>query len=54
MVVVSRYNTGGDESDILKNKMGITDVKELQYTEAVLLRDAYDHFFKLLRTSPLL
>ena len=29
MVVVSRYSSGGDESDILKNKMGITDVEEL-------------------------
>ncbi len=47
MVVVSRYSTGGDESDILKNKMGISDIEELQYTEAVLLRDAYDHFFRL-------
>lgn len=53
MVVVSRYDTGGDESDILRNKMGITDIKELEYTEAVLLRDAYDHFFELLRTRKL-
>lgn len=53
MVVVSRYSAGGDESDILKNKMGITDIKELQYTEAVLLRDAYDHFFRLLREGKL-
>lgn len=53
MVVVSRYSAGGDESDILKNKLGITDPQELQQTEAVLLRDAYDHFLKLLKENKL-
>lgn len=48
MVVVSRYSTGGDESDISKNKLGITDLKVLGNAETVLLRDAYGHFFKLL------
>lgn len=27
MVEPSRYNVGGDEADILKNKLGITDRK---------------------------
>ncbi|MEK9166747.1 MAG: Fic family protein [Patescibacteria group bacterium] len=48
MVVVSRYNVGVDESDILKNKLGITDQNELVDAETILLRDTYDHFLKLL------
>lgn len=53
MVVVSRYSAGGDESDILNNKLGIIDPQELQQTEALLLRDAYDHFLKLLKENKL-
>lgn len=53
MAGVSRYSTGGDESDLFKNKLGITDIKELQYTEAVLLRDAYDCFLVLLNQGKL-
>ena len=41
MVVVSRYDTDGDESDITKNKLGIADIKELGNAETVLLRDTY-------------
>lgn len=53
MVVGSRYNTGGDESDVSKNKLGITDPKALGNVETVLLRDAYSHFFKLLHEAKL-
>ncbi len=48
MVAASRYNVGGDEADITKNRLGITDLKELGDTETVLLTDAYDYFFCLL------
>lgn len=44
----SRYSTGGDEGDILKNKLGIKGVKELEDAETVLLTDAYAHFLELL------
>lgn len=48
MVEPSRYNVGGDEADILKNKLGITDRKTLEDTETVLLSDTYKHFFEKL------
>lgn len=53
MVVVSRYNVGGDEGDVTQNKLGITDLKELGDAETVLLTDAYDHFLMLLRQRKL-
>lgn len=46
MVEPSRYNVGGDEENILKNKLGIKDVKTLEDTETLLLSDAYEHFFE--------
>ena len=48
MAGVSRYNAGGDEADILKNKLGIKDPKELEDLETLLLTDAYEHFLQLL------
>lgn len=48
MVEPSRYNVGGDEADILKNNLGITDRKTLEDTETVLLADTYKHFFEKL------
>lgn len=53
MAEPSRYNVGGDEADVTKNKLGITDPKELGDAETVLLTDAYDHFLKLLRNGKL-
>ncbi len=53
MVVGSRYSTGGDEADVTKNKLGITDLKVLGNAETVLLSDAYKHFFKLLHEAKL-
>ncbi len=53
MVAASRYNVGGDEADITKNKLGITDPKELGDAETVLLADTYDHFLGLLRQGKL-
>ncbi|MFA5842098.1 MAG: Fic family protein [Candidatus Gracilibacteria bacterium] len=53
MGVVSRYNVGGDEADILKNKLGITNPKELEDAETVLLTDSYDYFLKLLEQGKL-
>jgi len=49
MAAVSRYNVDGDEADVTKNKLGITDPKELEDAETVLLTDAYDHFFTLMK-----
>ena len=54
MVVVSRYSAGGDEADIFKNKLGITDLKELQDAETVLLTDAYDHYLELFESGKLM
>lgn len=53
MVAASRYNVGGDEADVTKNKLGITDPKELGDAETVLLTDAYDHFLELLKEGKL-
>lgn len=53
MVGVSRYNTGGEESDILKNKLEIKDPKELEDLETLLLTDAYEHFLQLLNENKL-
>ncbi len=48
MAEPSRYNVGGDEGNILKNKLGITDLKTLEDTETLLLSDAYKYFFEKL------
>lgn len=48
MVELSRYNVGGDEADILKNKLNITDRKTLADIETLLLSDTYKHFFEKL------
>jgi cell filamentation protein len=53
MVGLSRYDAGGDEADILKNKLGTKDVKELEDFETLLLTDAYDHFLRLLEEKKL-
>lgn len=53
MVAASRYNACGDEADITKNKLGITDLKELEDAETVLLADAYDYFYDLLNNGEL-
>lgn len=49
----SRYSVFGDEGEILKNNLGITDQKVLEDTETLLLKDAYIHFFSLLRAGKL-
>ncbi|MBI4994390.1 Fic family protein [Candidatus Peregrinibacteria bacterium] len=49
----SRYNVAGDESGILKNKLGITDSKALGDTETLLLKDTYVYFFSLLQKEKL-
>ena len=53
MAEPSRYNVSGDETGILKNKLGITDQKALEDTETLLLKDTYLHFFSLLKTEKL-
>ncbi|MBU1019233.1 MAG: Fic family protein [Patescibacteria group bacterium] len=53
MVEPSRYDIGGDEGDILKNKLGITDQKTLEDTETLLLVDAYELFFDKLEGEEL-
>lgn len=53
MVGVSRYDAGGDEADVLKNKLGLKTLKELGDAETVLLRDAYDHFLELFHAGKL-
>ena len=53
MVAASRYNAGGDEADVTKNKLGIIDPQELGDAETVLLTDSYDHFGALLRKGKL-
>ncbi|MBT6068129.1 hypothetical protein HOG48_00055 [Candidatus Peregrinibacteria bacterium] len=53
MVAASRYNVGGNEADVMKNKLDITDPKELGDAETVLLTDAYDHFLELLKNGKL-
>lgn len=47
----SRYNVGGDEGKILKNKLGITNPKTLEDTETLLLKDTYVYFFSLLQSK---
>ena len=51
MAEPSRYSVGGDEENILKNKLGIADIKTLEDTEILLLSDAYKHFFKKLELN---
>lgn len=53
MVGHSRYNVGGDESDITKNKLNITNQKTLEDTEIILLSDTYSCFFTLLKKKEL-
>lgn len=53
MAGASRYNAEGDEADILKNKLGIKDPKELEDLETLLLTDAYEHFLQLLSENKL-
>lgn len=49
----SRYNVSGDEAEILKNKLGITDQKVLEDTETLLLKDTYVYFFSLFQKGKL-
>jgi len=49
----SRYNVAGNEGGILKNKLGITDLKSLGDTETLLLKDTYVYFFSLLQKGKL-
>lgn len=53
MAGVSRYNAGGDETDIQKNKLGVKNAKELEDLETALLTDSYDHFIELLSRNKL-
>ncbi|MBI5413447.1 hypothetical protein HZA42_03830 [Candidatus Peregrinibacteria bacterium] len=53
MAEPSRYNVSGNEGEILKNKLGITDQKALEDTETLLLKDTYVHFFSLLQGGKL-
>jgi len=45
MAGASRYNVGGDEVDIIKNKLGIVDLKTLEDAETLLLSDSYEEIF---------
>jgi len=47
MAEPSRYSVGGDEADIFKNKLNITDLKMLEDIETLLLSDAYQRFFEI-------
>lgn len=49
----SRYDVSGDEAEILKNKLSITDQKVLEDTETLLLKDTYVYFFSLLQKGKL-
>lgn len=56
MAGLSRYSVVEDEISVervLKNKLGITDQKTLSDVEAILLDDAYTHFFNLLTKKDL-
>lgn len=57
MVEQSRYSVGeqqaGMSGGILKNKLGISDQKQLDDAEAILLPDAYLHFFRSLEAGRL-
>lgn len=53
MVEPSRYDVSGDETDILKNKLRITNRKTLKDTETILLSDTYTYFFELLEKDKL-
>jgi len=48
MAGVSRYDVGGDEVDILQNKLGVKDLKDLEDLETLLLTDSYEYFLNLL------
>jgi cell filamentation protein len=50
----SRYNVGGDEGDILKNKLNVTDLKTLEDIETLLLSDTYKHFFEQLEQDEII
>jgi len=56
MVELSRYNVGGDESasEILKNKLGIKDLKALEDTESVLFSDTYEYYLEKLERGELI
>lgn len=59
MVEHSRYNISADGADIgkdgiLKNKLNIESQDPLTDAEAMLLDDAYNHFFNLLKTEKLI
>jgi len=47
MAELSRYNVSGNEAEILKNKLGITNQKALEDIETLLLKDTYIHFFRI-------
>lgn len=53
MVEHSRYHlsdeAAGISKDILKNKLGLKNQKELDNAETLLLADTYTHFFELLK-----
>jgi cell filamentation protein len=54
----SRYSVSGKEAgmdgDVLRNKLGIKNQKELDDAETILLSDTYEFFFKKLKTDGLL
>jgi cell filamentation protein len=47
MAELSRYNVNGKESNILANKLQITDSKILEDIETLLLADAYNYFLQI-------
>ncbi len=53
MVAHSRYNAGGDESNVLKNKLNIEDPNQLGRAESILLSDTDKHFSELLEQHQL-
>lgn len=45
----SRYNVGkGEDHEVLPNKLGIIDLKNLEDVETLLFSDAYNHFLEQL------
>jgi len=51
----SRYNVSAKDAvidgDVLKDKLGIKDQKELDDAETLLLSDAYVHYFEKLENK---
>ena len=49
----SRYNVGGEDNEVLANKLRITDLKTLEDVETLLFSDAYTYFLEQFEKHPL-